>query len=139
MIDNKPQPLDLKNIEEKIIDELNEQQPHDLETEIKIFKRVVLQRLKSACEFFLRYLDNPYEFILEADDEYIRELKKSFPNIHGEIDEDPNDYPFLTPLREMTIEQIRDSAHTIAKELCKHTNFDEWLFKLAFKDVLGDD
>jgi len=107
----KPQPLDLKNIEEKIIDELNEQQPHDLETEIKIFKRVVLQRLKSACEFYLRYKDDPLSLI------------KDFPSYEK----------YVSNFSQNCIE-LKDK--TLMKFDFKKYN--EWLFRLAFKDVLGD-
>ncbi|RKY01506.1 MAG: hypothetical protein DRP55_04185 [Spirochaetes bacterium] len=46
----KPQPLNLENIDEEIIEELNKRQPHDLQTEIDIFKEIIKQRLKSAVE-----------------------------------------------------------------------------------------
>jgi len=89
----KPQPLDLEKIEEEIIDRFNEHQPHELQEELDLIKEVLKQRIKSACEFYLRYKDK-----LEL-------LEKEHPNL---------------------------------VEYDKNMKYNDWLFKLAFKDVLEE-
>ena len=74
-----------------------------LEIAVNVFK----QRLESACEFYLRYKDNP-ELLRKEWDEYFYEKIVSY---YGGID-----------VSEVTVEI-----------------FNDWLFRLAFKDVLGDD
>ena len=60
--------------------------------------------VKSACEFYLRYKDNPEDLATEI-------LNKELWNILGKLDDGT-----------MTMEE-----------------YNLWLFKLAFKDVLGGD
>jgi len=102
----KPQPLDLEKIEEEIIDRFNEHQPHELQEELDLIKEVLKQRIKSACEFYLRYKDKP-ELLVKEHPEYKKELSSN-----------------LLPLEELSYwEQLI---------------YNEWLFKLAFKDVLEE-
>jgi len=99
----KPKPLDLEELKEIIPDD--ECNPHIRDNhwipEIK-------QRIKSACEFYLRYKDNPALLINEYK-EYIDEL-----------------------IRKNLIKK------NFAKQglIIYNDKYNEWLFKLAFKGVL---
>ena len=96
------QPFDLENIDDEIIERLNERQPHDLQTEIDIFKEIIKQHLKSAIDGLLEEikqkkidtakLQNPEEIISMTKKELVNEvnieideilsiIKKWFPNI----------------------------------------------------------
>ena len=106
----KPQPLDLEGIDEKMIEELNKKQPHDLQTEIDIFKQAIKQRLKSACEFYLKYKDNP-DLLMKEQPEYEKETKKFYS-------------------------KGRKTKHRDIIGMWHLDEYNEWLFKLAFKKVL---
>ena len=111
----KPQPLDLEEIFESILKELeffrqeilSEKQDREFEKVfIKIEKKIreIKQRLKSACDFYLRYKDNP-ELLIKEYNEFSEIVKR-------------NNWDFLES---------------------KIDEYNEWLFKLAFKDVLEVD
>ena len=91
---NKPQPLDLEEI-----------------------KNGIKQRIKSACEFYLRYIDNPR--ILEISDVLSLEEKRELRD-------------FISLLNELNKTKIEDveQYHFIIE------SYNKWLFKLAFRDVL---
>jgi len=118
---NKPKPLDL---EEEILLEMNQFIPF-LESEIEdeqkrdnLLKAVeelikeIKQRIKSACEFYLRYRDNP-------------ELLK----IEQEI-EPPERF------REYYAKSKIKNVSIVSWNL---QNYNDRLFKLAFKDVIDDE
>ena len=65
----------------------------------------IKQRIKSACEFYLRYKDDPVLLSQERLEEYGDELS-----------------PFLTSNDSLII-----------------VDYNEWLFRLAFKSVLEDE
>jgi len=104
------EPLDLKNLwnwfEKKFgANAVNRYYGYETNELIKEIRR----RIKSACEFYLKYFDMPYK------------LKKDYPEIADEVDE------IITETVEMTPEEDGWSY------------YNKWLFKLAFKDVLGDE
>ena len=93
----KPEPLSLERIESIILDEMM----GDLT--FNAMMREIKKQIKSACEFYLKYKDNPKLFV-KNHPEYVVDVEyfqKGF---------------FVTPIA-----------------LVK---YNEWLFKLAFKDVL---
>lgn len=100
-----PEPLDLKKLRKELSN------PYFLEylVEESIMKKV-RQRIKSACEFYLRYKNHPELLVLEHE-EYIDEL-----------------------LEKKLIKQ------KLAKQglIVYNEKYNEWLFRLAFKDILGD-
>jgi len=110
-----PQPLDLENIERKILEEIAGKRQYTLGIGDPEVIRITLletkQRLKSACEFYLRYKDNPELLI------------KKHPKYENDVEE------FILKLRDA--EDGFDIWET-------HDKYNDWLFKLAFKDVLGD-
>ena len=108
MKQEKPQPLDLKEIEEEIIDRFNEHQPHELQEELDLIKEVLKQRLKSACEFYLRYKDNP-ELLIKEHQTYEPEIMAKFFIGYGNNDK------------------------LLVFDIIK---YNEWLFKLTFKPIL---
>jgi len=122
----KPEPLDfdrkIKKISNYIIELLiftklsNEEKKelkNTLETEIDELINKIKQRIKSACEFYLRYKDNLF-LLGQEHSEYIEKLKEFGYKI---ID--------------------KESAEISSKYDSKKYN--EWLFKLAFKDVMKND
>jgi DNA repair exonuclease SbcCD nuclease subunit len=120
----KPKPLDLeldKKIE-KIADyilellefyNLSKEEKKELKEtlmlEIDDFREEIKQRIKSACEFYLRYKDNPNLLSRERED-----LHKIAFRIFG--------YKLV---HSVEFHKIKDE-------------YNEWLFKLAFKGVLKE-
>jgi len=78
----------------------------------KLFHAIV-GRIKSACEFYLRYKDNP-KLLIEEYPEYEKEIEKfnSDKHLYQEFDK-------------YTAVSLKE--------------YNEWLFRLAFKDVLEND
>jgi len=70
--------------------------------------------VKSACEFYLKYFYNPWELWNEQPICRCKKLNEFIKNIN-ENSEGFSDIPETTMMK-----------------------YNEWLFKLAFKDVLGD-
>ena len=62
----------------------------------------IKQRIKQACEFFMRYKDNP-KLLMKEHPEYIEDIRK-----------------------------IQNEWYNWEE------HYNEWLFKLAFKDIFGD-
>jgi len=149
MTENKPQPLDLRDIEKKIeelafeVDQVIDWKVEpkgewDEDTiknivrrDVKIFSHVdyavelrdieelfqeIKQRIKSACEFFLRYINSP-DLLMKEHPKFKKEIEDRF----GRWVWDDNS-------QEVVFEWKEDIF-----------DFNEWLFKLAFKDVLRGD
>jgi len=109
--------LDLEKFDEEIIKELNRLQPHDLQTEITIFKKIIRQHIREACDFYLRYKDHP-EFLLSQE-----RWVWDYCSDHGERIGD-------------IIEKSRKPLSEVWKSIWwdeKHYN--GWLFKLTFGSV----
>jgi len=113
----KPQPLDLDRLAVEVA-KLSAEQDEDgswwgFDTDIgdlpREIKDVIRRYLKSACEFFLRYMDNP-DLLIDEHPEYERIIQN------------------LKPIREHGI-VIRDFYEI----------YNEWLFKLAFKSIFEDE
>ena len=75
------------------------------------FRNEIKQRVKSACEFYLRYKDNMNLLLKEQDKE-------------GEL---------LKQIRELDSKQTWENYHEWTIRMI--SSYHEWLFKLAFKDV----
>jgi len=119
-----PKPLDLEDISEEIIEELNKKQPHDVETEIEVMLDVVKKYLKSACEFWSEYHN-------------VEGLKKLYANrlwLKGNIQLDKKE---KEKLKEICM-SLFDFEGDYAKLRTLEYEYNEWLFKLTFKDVLGE-
>ena len=71
----------------------------------KVILKIVKQRIKSACEFYLRYKDRAKKFITD------------FPEYAENI-------------------VLIVDVYTDGKQMA---DYNDWLFKLAFKDVFEDD
>jgi len=115
----KPQSLDLEGIKKNIIDRVYKETiyengkkfykskkeiPDPIIIALDICFDEIKQRLKSACEFYLRYKDKPE--LLE------KENHKLWVKISNE--------------NRITTGKVTDQ-------------YNEWLFKLAFKDVLEEE
>lgn len=70
----------------------------------------IKRRIKSACEFYLRYKNHPELLVAE----------------HEEL------------IDEMLENKLIDYKHALKGLIVYGKKYNEWLFKLAFKDVLGD-
>ena len=131
----KPKPLDLEEFKEFAPNEVakadanmivralykDEREVDTKEEAIEIVSSLIeeiideiKQRIKSACEFYLRYKDNPTMFV------------KEFPEFEKEVKEIGFVWSPLTK-KDFLIEGMPDAI--------KYYN--EWLFKIAFRDVLG--
>jgi len=123
----KPEPLKLKDIEDVILNE----QLGDLTFHAMMDK--ISERIKSACEFYLKYKNNPEELI-EDFPEY-KEAVKYFADFEDSEDEE------LVELAERDEEGWEIYLTTWIddkKVLFDYDFYNEWLFKLAFKDIMGD-
>ena len=84
-----------------------------------------IKQLKSACKFYLRYKDNPELLIREHPDKAKIEINyETAEDVVNEIEKIIEEYGQL------------DAQATIRLKLIE---YNEWLFRLAFKDVLGGD
>ena len=110
----KPQPLDLDGVVDKVLDIVTSRRQIELvvnEVEvIKTTKKVIKQRLKSACEFYLRYKDNP-DLLMKEQPEYEKETKKFYS-------------------------KGRKTKHRDIIGMWHLDEYNEWLFRLAFKGVM---
>jgi len=75
-------------------------------------KFILEQRIKSACKFYLRYKDKP------------ELLKDAFPKLTKEIEQKDLE----------SIYTADGNYHEYQRK-----KYNEWLFKLAFKDVMKND
>jgi len=108
----KPQPLDL----EMLIIDLTNSLFHFYGLVDKGYKQalegIIRKHIKSACEFYLRYKDNPRLFLAkESDSKYVFNYIRKIENILN-----------------------HKNPSYIAWKLASF-DYNEWLFKLAFKDV----
>ncbi len=110
----KPQPFDLELkpiTKEDVVwvvkgKFINKKGLIDFKKDNIIFRAVSVQRIKSACEFYLRYKDNPG--LLESEHpEYERKIE--------------------------SMKERPDKAFFRLKEIVK---YNEWLLKLVFRSVL---
>ena len=85
----------------------------------------IKQRIKSACEFYLKYKDNP-ELLIKEFPEELKVKEKEF----GAEDELNN---FLNNIQDK-IKSFDGFGIEVYKK-----KYNEWLFKLAFKDVLKEE
>ena len=135
----KPKPLDLDKefeiiINEKWIEDTNNNK-YCLKdffptlSSILWFKNQIKQRIKSACEFYLRYKDKP-ELLIKEHPEYKKHEIQIFKNHPTYADEIRKIGEIIeeTKLREVLMEV--DTFYT--------EKYNDWLFKLAFKDVLEE-
>ena len=138
----KPQPLDLEELEKTILSYFDREKERLLKKEQEKFilkpdlsdyyagkkeecsvmkeiirthlKREIKQRLKSACELYLQYKDNPELFV------------KELPEYREEVDKIWYKY-----------KQLKPSLHSAKEDFMREYN--DWLFHLVFKSVLEDD
>ena len=117
MMKTKPQPLDLEEISKDARENLKFNEAKWVEYTLEFVK----QRIKLACEFWLKYKDKP-ELLVKEYPEYEEKIKGIgfgwFP-------------PFLKRyLIPITGEEYR---------LETWKEYNEWLFKHSFKDVLEEE
>jgi len=118
----KPEPLDLGELE-RIIDNMIERKGiFLLLSERKHLEKELKQRIKSACEFYLRYKDNPSLLVKEHP-----ELKKEFKQKFGKF--------MLTIINWLDSFNNCKISLTVLKW---KREYNEWLFYSAFKGVFGD-
>ena len=105
LIKMKPEPLDL----EDILKGIAYVSPN--------FSKEVKQRIREACEFYLRYRDKP-KLLMREYPEYKRRIKKEefIPNM-----------------------VFMDDYMKYILSVVKYKEYNEWLFKLAFRGVLNEE
>lgn len=117
-------PLDLEAIRKKLIrkywkeqkyDEKQQRRDYTVEEILELFEQEAKNRIKSACEFYLKYKDNP-ELLVTDYPEFKRELAGK-----GVI--------FVFGGGEMLV---------VSQNEEKKDKYNEWLFKLAFKDIFKE-
>jgi len=135
----KPKLLDLKELEkiEKIIydyiSSCKENGEIDInntkDAMIKIYEKI-LEGVKSACEF---YLDSKADPFLDDKPESIICVLDDFIRFYSHLKENEKDYIYslINKAKEIEKRGLTNVSEIVA-------DFNDWLFKLAFKDVLGD-
>ena len=119
----KPKPLDLWDIEQKLGEIMAKKKFPYCKVSAKARQEIlnvlleevmqkIKQRIKSACEFYLRYKDNP------------ELLVKEYPEFKEEVEQ-------FRILSLLTGKYIHGNYYDYDK-------YNEWLFKLAFKDVFKE-
>ena len=92
-------------------------------------KIVFLRDVKSACEFYLRYKDNPRLFV------------KRFPELKKEVEKivpiEPNEEEKRLVEKGIIPPKTMDLILKVKAALYRDA-FNEWLFKFAFKDVFEE-
>ena len=96
----------------KLSNEEKKELKNTLETEIDELINKIKQRIKSAYEFYLKYKDKP-ELLIKEHPKYEKETKKFY-------------------------KKGRKTRHREIIGLWHLDNYNEWLFKLAFKDVMKE-
>jgi len=113
MANPEPLNLDFKKFFERFREVYNILRIQDLaldyEYAIKLGMYYMYRKIKSACEFYLRYKDNPKLLISEH--------KEYYDDVVGN---------FFRSFNSKTLEEYYDID-----------KYNEWLFKLAFNDVLN--
>ena len=105
---NNPKPLDLEEIKKWVKQDLVVKEGN-IDRAIDLTVNKLKQQIKEACEFYLRYKDNP-SLLWKENPKYRKKLKK-FGITEKWVSED-------------------------CDELYDWEDYNEWLFKLAFKGVL---
>jgi len=80
-----------------------------------------IECIKSACMFYLRYMDKP-ELLIKEHPEYLEELKKKC-------------MPQVEEILSCIKLQVKTDKEVFV--VC-YEDYNKWLFKLAFKDVLKE-
>ena len=135
----KPKPLNLRDISEwleKQIEKRNDMIKYErinpnappLRKEIVFITKIrdvlvdeIKQRIKSACEFYLRYKDRP-ELLIKEHPEYLEELKKKC-------------MPRIEEMLSCMKLQVKTNEEVFV--VC-YDKYNSWLFKLAFKLVFEE-
>jgi len=84
----------------------------------------VKQRIKSKCEFYLRYKDDPEELVKDYPE--FKVSKIPLLNMLDEVEGEIALKVFIEMIRELSYEEY----------LRQMDEYNTWLFKLAFKDVI---
>ncbi|RLF29226.1 MAG: hypothetical protein DRN14_02565 [Thermoplasmata archaeon] len=95
--------------------------------EIDELKKEIKQRIKKACEFWLRYKDKP------------ELLVKEYPELKGELRRFGLDVNVIESISSKDSEVwVLAKSYTAFKHFDKE-KYQEWLFKLAFREVIKDE
>jgi len=114
---NEPKPLDLEVDKEEILKKYkyltDVRRQKDFEDGFFHAIELIKQRIKFACEFYLKYKDNP-ELLAEEHPEYFSYIYK--------------------------FEVVGDCKNVLVFKdiLIDVDQYNEWLFKLAFKEVFDE-
>jgi len=88
------------------------------------FKDEIKNQIKSACKFYLKYKDDP-ELLIKDYPEYKKEMEE-------------RNKEFLSVIENLKQSLIPDVVKGLALSL-KDKEYNDWLFKLAFKSVLDEE
>lgn len=111
----KPEPLSLERARKKTFSFVSIAYTNELEEFADLFIENVREEIKQACLFYLRYVNRPNVFVKEN------------PSYKREIGEQKKNYI--------------DKDGVFAGTMWLHflLSYNEWLFKIAFKEVLEEE
>ena len=139
-------PLDLEEVRKEVFKWVSGNYMKELEECYDFTMGEIKQRIKKACEFYLRYKDKP-DSLAKEHPEYRQIIVLNFNtlclNCKKELGEvcirtwvgwDDGDYDYFCS--EKCAEEYKKHLPKTKNILVPtHEEYNEWLFKLAFKDV----
>jgi len=105
-------------------------------------KFISKEKVRKMCEFWLRYKDKPH--LLYNEHPWYRREIKTFEGLRLMVSGDRKSYTIIVDPFDKTEEEIEESKeryiHYGEIGIAEHylRKYNEWLFKLAFKDVLEE-
>jgi len=133
---NKPKPLDLEEIKKEIKEEVLQwlykevKQPDKYLISIALGHaiRKTVERIRKACEFYLRYKDNP-ELLIKEHPKHKKEIEKIIKKEQIQVMNIVVNGILLS--RSVDYDKIERWMNELSK-------YNEWLFRLAFRVVFED-
>ena len=111
----KPKPLDLKELTDNIFNAVVNFYGHARGDFKDVLRQEIIQRIKSACEFYLRYKDEP-DLLIKEHPKYKKELNEIIKIFNKE---------FSIAIEFLSLDKIEIREHFLPI-------YNDWLFKLTF-------
>jgi len=132
-------PLDLEEVRKEVFKWVSGNYMKELEECYDFTMGEIKQRIKKACEFYLRYKDNPELFVShfkgKGNKKIEEELEKEFRRRYNY---NTKDKELVRQMRESKTFWMIVPSYKKRIDTIELNEYNKWLFKLAFKDVLEE-
>jgi len=129
-------PLDLEEVRKEVFKWVSGNYMKELEECYDFTMGEIKQRIKKACEFYLRYKDNPELFVShfkgKGNKKIEEELEKEFRRRYNY---NTKDKELVRQMRESKTFWMIVPSYKKRIDTIELNEYNKWLFKLAFKDV----